>query len=169
MIIQKHSLTGKTITHPLSDANKAINRGINETSSEIVVITSADGMFDKDTIHDLVSTLLSSDDIGAVSGDLIPVTKSVPYSPNPRLPIAQSTAKYAHGRAMSTKPTAPTIMWWHLRKLHRTSAGAPTPPAWHSRDPHETHGLIHLLPYSSSHFHSGTNLIFLSLNTCSSS
>ena len=73
--LQKHTLTGKVITHPRSGVNKAINRGINETSSEIVVITGADGLFDKDTIPDLVSTLLSSDDIGAVSGDLIPVGK----------------------------------------------------------------------------------------------
>ena len=73
--LQKHSLTGKVITHPRSGVNKAINRGINESSHEIVVITGADGLFDKDTIPDLVSTLLSSDDIGAVSGDLIPVAK----------------------------------------------------------------------------------------------
>ena len=73
--LQKNSLTGKVITHPRNGVNKAINRGINESSHEIVVITGADGLFDKDTIPDLVSTLLSSDDIGAVSGDLIPVAK----------------------------------------------------------------------------------------------
>ena len=73
--LHKHSLTGKVITHSRSGVNKAINRGINETSSEIVVITGSDGLFDKDTIPHLVSVLLSSDDIGAVSGDLIPVAK----------------------------------------------------------------------------------------------
>ena len=73
--LQKHSLIGKVITHSRSGVNKAINRGINETSSEIVVITGADGLFDKDTILHLVSVLLSSDDIGAVSGDLIPIAK----------------------------------------------------------------------------------------------
>lgn len=73
--LQKHSLTGKVITHLRSGVNKAINRGINETSGEIVVITGADGLFDKDTIPHLVSVLLSSDDIGAVSGDLIPIAK----------------------------------------------------------------------------------------------
>ncbi|MDW7776924.1 MAG: glycosyltransferase [Methanosarcinales archaeon] len=73
--LKNNSLSGKVITHSRSGVNKAINRGINETSSEIVVITGSDGLFDKDTIPDLVSTLLSSDDIGAVSGDLIPVAK----------------------------------------------------------------------------------------------
>ncbi len=73
--LQKHSLNGKVITHPRSGVNKAINRGINESSHEIVVITGADGLFDKDTIPHLLSVLLSSDDIGAVSGDLIPVAK----------------------------------------------------------------------------------------------
>ncbi|MCL7411933.1 MAG: glycosyltransferase, partial [Methanosarcinaceae archaeon] len=68
--LKNNSLSGKVITHSRSGVNKAINRGINETSSEIVVITGSDGLFDKDTIPDLVSTLLSSDDIGAVSGDL---------------------------------------------------------------------------------------------------
>ena len=73
--LQKHSLIGKVITHPRSGVNKAINRGINESSHEIVVITGADGLFDKDTIPHLLSVLLNSDDIGAVSGDLIPVAK----------------------------------------------------------------------------------------------
>ncbi len=73
--LTNNSLTGKVITHSRSGVNKAINRGINETTSEIVVITGADGLFDKDTIPHLVSVLLSSDDIGAVSGDLIPVAK----------------------------------------------------------------------------------------------
>ena len=73
--LTNNSLTGKVLTHSRSGVNKAINRGINETTSEIVVITGADGLFDKDTIPHLVSVLLSSDDIGAVSGDLIPVAK----------------------------------------------------------------------------------------------
>jgi len=73
--LQKHSLTGKVITHLRSGVNKAINRGINESSYEIVVITGADGLFDENTIPHLLSVLLSSDDIGAVSGDLIPVAK----------------------------------------------------------------------------------------------
>ena len=73
--LQKPSLAGKVITHPRSGVNKAINRGINETSSEIVVITGANGLFDKETMPDLVSVLLSSDEIGTVSGDLISVAK----------------------------------------------------------------------------------------------
>lgn len=73
--LKKQSLTGKVITHPRSGVNKAINRGINESTNEIIVITGADGRFDEDTIPHLVSVLLSSDDIGAVSGDLIPVAK----------------------------------------------------------------------------------------------
>ena len=73
--LTNNSLYGKVITNPRSGVNKAINRGINEASNEIVVITGADGLFDKDTIPHLVSVLLSSDDIGAVSGDLIPVAK----------------------------------------------------------------------------------------------
>ena len=73
--LNKHSFTGNVITHPRSGVNKAINRGINESTNEIIVITGADGRFDGDTIPHLVSVLLSSDDIGAVSGDLIPVAK----------------------------------------------------------------------------------------------
>ncbi|NTV79558.1 MAG: glycosyltransferase, partial [Clostridiales bacterium] len=66
---------GKVITHERSGVNKAINRGIDNSSNELVVITGADGLFDENTIPDLLSVLLSSDDIGAVSGDLIPVAK----------------------------------------------------------------------------------------------
>lgn len=73
--LTNNSLSGKVITHPHSGVNKAINRGINESSHEIVVITGADGLFDKDTIPHLLSVLLGSDDVGAVSGDLIPVAK----------------------------------------------------------------------------------------------
>ncbi|MCD4703674.1 MAG: glycosyltransferase [Methanosarcinaceae archaeon] len=73
--LAKHSITGKVITRPRSGVNKAINRGINESSSEIIVITGSDGLFDKNTIPDLLGVLLSADDIGAVSGDLIPVAK----------------------------------------------------------------------------------------------
>jgi biofilm PGA synthesis N-glycosyltransferase PgaC len=73
--LKNNSLTGKVITHPRSGVNKAINRGISESTHEIVVITGADGKFDENTISHLVSVLLSSDDIGAVSGDLIPIAK----------------------------------------------------------------------------------------------
>jgi len=73
--LTNNSLTGKVITHPRSGVNKAINRGISESSGELVVITGSDGKFDKDTIPHLLSVLLSSDDIGAVSGDLVPVAK----------------------------------------------------------------------------------------------
>ncbi len=65
----------KITYHSRSGVNKAINCGINESSNEIVVITGAHGLFDKDTIPHLLSVLLSSDDIGAVSGDLNPVAK----------------------------------------------------------------------------------------------
>lgn len=73
--LQNHSIKGKVITHERSGVNKAINRGIEYSSNELVVITGADGLFDENTIPDLLSVLLSSDDIGAVSGDLIPVAK----------------------------------------------------------------------------------------------
>ena len=73
--LKKHSLKGKVITNPRSGVNAAINRGTKETSNRIVVIAGADGLFDKNTIPHLVSVLLSSDDIGAVSGDLVPVPK----------------------------------------------------------------------------------------------
>ncbi len=73
--IDNNYLQGKVITYPRSGVNKAINRGINESSNDIVVITGADGLFDEKTIPDLLSVLLSSPDIGAVSGDLIPIAK----------------------------------------------------------------------------------------------
>jgi biofilm PGA synthesis N-glycosyltransferase PgaC len=73
--LKKHSINGKVITNPRSGVNAAINRGTKETSNGIVVIAGADGLFDKNTISHLVSVLLSSDDIGAVSGDLVPVSK----------------------------------------------------------------------------------------------
>ena len=69
--LDKYSLNGKVITHERSGVNKAINRGIDQSSNEIVVITGADGLFDKNTISDLMAVLTSSDDIGAVSGDMI--------------------------------------------------------------------------------------------------
>ena len=68
---ERYSLYGKVITHERSGVNKAINRGIDLSSKEIVVITGADGLFDKNTIPDLMSVLMSSDDIGAVSGDIV--------------------------------------------------------------------------------------------------
>ncbi|MCQ1535191.1 glycosyltransferase [Methanosarcina sp. KYL-1] len=73
--LQKNSINGKVITNPRSGANKAINRGIEEASTDIIVITGADGRFDKDTIPDLVSVLLSDDKIGAVCGDIVPLSK----------------------------------------------------------------------------------------------
>lgn len=73
--LEKYSLDGKIITHPRSGVNAAINRGIKESSSQIVVIAGADGRFDGNTIPALVSVLMSSEDIGAVSGDLVPVAK----------------------------------------------------------------------------------------------
>ncbi|WP_407282783.1 glycosyltransferase [Methanolobus sp. WCC1] len=69
--IRKSSLHGKVITHERSGVNKAINRGIELSTNDIVVITGADGLFDKNTIPDLMSVLTSSDEIGAVSGDMI--------------------------------------------------------------------------------------------------
>lgn len=73
--LQQHSIKGNVITHERSGVNKAINRGIENSSNELVVITGADGLFDENTIPDLLSVLLSSNDIGAVSGDLVPVAK----------------------------------------------------------------------------------------------
>jgi biofilm PGA synthesis N-glycosyltransferase PgaC len=73
--LQQHSIKGEVITHERSGVNKAINRGIEHSSNELVVITGADGLFDENTIPDLLSVLLSSNDIGAVSGDLVPVAK----------------------------------------------------------------------------------------------
>ncbi|WP_319508428.1 glycosyltransferase [uncultured Methanolobus sp.] len=69
--MKQFSLHGMVITHERSGVNKAINRGIDHTTNEIVVITGADGLFDENTISDLMGVLTSSDDIGAVSGDMI--------------------------------------------------------------------------------------------------
>jgi len=69
--LTNHSLNGKVITHPRSGVNKAIS----ESASEIVVITGADGKFDENTILHLLSVHLSSNDVEAVSSDLIPVAK----------------------------------------------------------------------------------------------
>ena len=69
--LEDYSLNGKVITNERSGVNKAINRGIEQSSNEIMVITGADGLFDKNTIPDLMSVLTSSDEIGAVSGDMI--------------------------------------------------------------------------------------------------
>jgi len=60
--LANNSLYGKVITHPRSGVNKAINRGINESSNEIVVVTGADGLFDENTIPHLITVLLSSND-----------------------------------------------------------------------------------------------------------
>lgn len=73
--LQQLSLKGKVITHERSGVNGAINRGIDQSTYEIVIITGSDGLFDENTIIDLVSVLLSSDEIGAVSGDMIPIAK----------------------------------------------------------------------------------------------
>ncbi|MBP1908198.1 glycosyltransferase [Methanolobus bombayensis] len=69
--LDDYALNGKVITHERSGVNKAINRGIEQSFNEIVVITGADGLFDENTIPDLMAVLTSSDDIGAVSGDMI--------------------------------------------------------------------------------------------------
>ncbi|WP_094228673.1 glycosyltransferase [Methanolobus psychrotolerans] len=57
-----------------SGVNFSVNKGVSATKREIIVLTGADGEFDKNTIPLLLSVLLSSDDVGAVSGDLIPVS-----------------------------------------------------------------------------------------------
>jgi len=72
---EKYSLNGILITEQRSGVNTAINRGIEKSSHEIVIITGADGLFDNDTIPNLVSKLVSEDKIGAVSGDMIPLAK----------------------------------------------------------------------------------------------
>ncbi|MCD4820817.1 MAG: glycosyltransferase [Methanococcoides sp.] len=69
--LEKYLMIGKVITHERSGVNKAINRGIEQASSEIVVITGSDGLFDENTIPDLMGVLMSSNDIGAVSGDIV--------------------------------------------------------------------------------------------------
>lgn len=74
-VLDSYAIQGKVITHERSGVNKAINRGIEHTTNGVVVITGSDGRFDERTIPDLLSVLLSSPDIGAVSGDLVPVAK----------------------------------------------------------------------------------------------
>jgi len=74
-VLADHSIQGRVITHERSGVNKAINRGIEHTTHDIVVITGSDGLFDERTIPDLLSILLSSPDVGAVSGDLVPIAK----------------------------------------------------------------------------------------------
>ena len=73
--ISNNYLTGKVLSHTRSGVNNAINRGINESSTEIIVITGADGLFDKNTIPDLLSVLISSDNIGAVSCNIFLMSK----------------------------------------------------------------------------------------------
>lgn len=73
--LDDNSLEGKIITHQRSGVNKAINRGVQESSNEIIIITGADGLFGENTIHELVRVLLSSDEIGAVSGDMTPLSE----------------------------------------------------------------------------------------------
>lgn len=74
-LFSKYHVNGKIITHTRGGVNKAINRGIEVSTSDIIVITGADGLFDEHTIPDLLAVLLSSKDIGAVSGDMIPIAK----------------------------------------------------------------------------------------------
>lgn len=57
-----------------SGVNFAVNHGVSEATRDIIVLTGADGKFDKDTVPKLLAGLLSSQDIGAVSGNLIPVS-----------------------------------------------------------------------------------------------
>ena len=73
--LNKYGVKGHAITDTRGGVNLAINRGINEATKDIVVITGADGLFDENTIPDLLSVLTSSKDIGAVSGDLVPIAK----------------------------------------------------------------------------------------------
>ncbi|MEZ5334865.1 MAG: glycosyltransferase [Methanolobus sp.] len=68
-------IDGKVVSNEnRSGVNYTVNHGVSEASSEIIILTGADGEFDKDTIPNLLAVLLSGDDIGAVSGDLIPVS-----------------------------------------------------------------------------------------------
>ena len=73
--LNKYGVKGHAITDTRGGVNLAINRGINKATKDIVVITGADGLFDENTIPDLLSVLTSSKDIGAVSGDLVPIAK----------------------------------------------------------------------------------------------
>ena len=73
--INDYSVNGKVINHERGGANKTVNEGIKVARYDIIVITDADGMFDKNTIKDLVSVLVSSEKIGAVTGDIVPISK----------------------------------------------------------------------------------------------
>ena len=73
--LNKYGVKGHVVTNTRGGVNLAINRGINKSTKDFVVITGADGLFDENTMPDLLSVLTSSKDIGAVSGDLIPIAK----------------------------------------------------------------------------------------------
>jgi len=107
--LKKHSINGKVITNPRSGVNAAINRGTIETSNQIVVIAGADGLFDENTIPHLVSVLLSSDNIGAVSGDLVPVSKGESMFSKSEAAYRSIYAGYAHGKAMFIRLTVSTV------------------------------------------------------------
>lgn len=73
-VMKDLGIKGKILTNEKrSGVNFTVNHGVSKASNEIIVLTGADGEFDKDTIPNLLAVLLSSDDVGAVSGDLIPV------------------------------------------------------------------------------------------------
>lgn len=74
-VMKELGINGKIVTNEKrSGVNFTVNHGVSEASNEIIVLTGADGEFDKDTIPNLLAVLLSSEDVGAVSGDLIPVS-----------------------------------------------------------------------------------------------
>ncbi|MBC7086480.1 MAG: glycosyltransferase [Methanomethylovorans sp.] len=74
-VMRKLNINGKVVSNEQrSGVNFTVNHGVSEASNEIIVLTGADGQFDKNTIPTLLAVLLSSDDIGAVSGDLVPVS-----------------------------------------------------------------------------------------------
>lgn len=66
---------GKVVTHKRGGANITVNEGIKASQNDIIIITDADGLFDNNTIKDLVSVLVSSEEIGAVTGDIVPISK----------------------------------------------------------------------------------------------
>lgn len=132
--LKDHNINGKVITHTRSGLNKAINRGINETSSEIIVITGSDGLFDENTILDLLSVLLSADDIGAVSGNLIPVAKGESVFSKSEAATAPSTAEYAPERANCAPHTVSMVRCGIQEKsfiLPQTPQRMRMMPAWH--------------------------------------
>lgn len=68
-------INGRVVTNDVrSGVNFTVNHGVSEASADIIVLTGADGEFDRDTIPNLLAVLLSGEDIGAVSGDLVPVS-----------------------------------------------------------------------------------------------